>query len=135
MNNIPIQRLFRIQGGIFPNRSREVIKVKDNKIFCSSTRAIHVGNLEHMVHFLFKRLGITQIEDMPENTEEYNVHIVEMYVPYWMTYLLEKYSVSESRNRDKSFPKLVDKSTPRAILSNSKRMGKTIRIKLHFCTR
>lgn len=135
MNDIPIQRLFRIQGGIFPNRSREVITIKDNKIFCPSSKSIHVGNTEHMVHFLFKRLGITQIEDMPENAEEYNIHIIEMYVPYWMTYLIEKYSVSESRNRDKSFPKLVDKSTPRTILSNSKILGKVIRSKLHFCTR
>ena len=112
MKDIPIQKLFRIQGGVFPNRSREYIKVKDNKILCPMTKSIHIGNTEHMIHFLFKRLGITQIEDMPENVEEYDIHIVEMYVPYWMTYLIEKYSVDELKNRNKTYPKLVDKTTP-----------------------
>lgn len=135
MKDIPIQKLFRIQGGIFPNRSREYIKVKDNKIFCPMTKGIHIGNTEHMIHFLFKRLGITQIEDMPENAEEYDIHVVEMYVPYWMTYLIEKYSVDELRNKSKAYPKLVDKTTPRTILSNIKKLGKAIRIKLYFCRR
>lgn len=117
-NNVSIQRLFRIQGGIFPNRSREYIRVTDNKVFCPRIRALHVGNTEHMTHFLFKRLGITQIQDIPKNVEEYNIHVMEMYVPYWLTHLIEKYSVNELRNRDKTYPKLVDKTTPRSILSN-----------------
>lgn len=112
MNNISIQRLFRIQGGIFPNRSRLSITVNNNKISCSQYKNVYIGNTEHMTHFLFKRLGITEIEDLPKNVEEYNIHIIEMYVPYWLTHLIEKYSVDEFKNRDKTFPKLVDKTTP-----------------------
>lgn len=117
---IPIQKLFRIQGGIFPNRSREYIKVDDSKIFCPKSKPIHVGNAEHMAYFLFKRLGITEIENLPENVKEYDIHVIEMYVPYWITYLIDKYSVEELRNRDKYFPKLVDKTTPRTVLSINK---------------
>lgn len=134
-DDIPIQRLFRIQGGIFPNRSRDYIKITGNKLKCPKTKAIHIGNTEHMIHFLFKRLGITKIEDIPKNVNEYNVHVIEMYVPYWVTYLIEKYSVSELRNRDKQFPKLVDKTTPRSILSDNKSLDRFIRGKLYLCTR
>ena len=117
-NNITIKKLFRVQGGIFPNRSRNTIRVIDNKIHCPNTSATYVGDIEHMIHFLFKRLGITKIEDIPENVKEYKVNIVEMYVPYWLTYLIEKYAVDQYESKDEIYPRLVDKRTPRAILSD-----------------
>lgn len=71
-----------------------------------------------MTYFLFKRLGITEIKDIPKNIEESDVHVIEMFIPYWLKYLIDKYSVDEFQNKNKSYPKLVDKSTPRSILSN-----------------
>lgn len=122
MKNIPIQKLYRIQGGIFPNRSRDFIRVNNNKISCSKSRNIHIGNKEHATYFLFKRFGINQIEELPKDAYKYDIHVIEMYVPYWVTYLMEKYSVENFCNTDTSFPKLVDQTTPRTILSNNKKL-------------
>ncbi len=116
-NKTSIQRLFRIQGGIFPNRSRNYIRTINDKIICSKSKALHIGDMDHMLHFLFKRLGIDDIKNIPKDVSNYDLHIIEMYVPYWLPYLIEKYSVNEFRNRNITYPKLVDKETPRAVLS------------------
>ena len=112
-NQIATNTLFRVQGGIFPCRSRDYIKiVNGNKIRCSKTREIYIGDREHMTYFLFKRLGINSINSMHDEIEKYGVHVLEMHVPYWLPYLIEKYSVDQFRNKDKTYPRLVDKKIP-----------------------
>ncbi len=112
-NNIPIRRLFRVQGGIAPNRSRDMIRFnKKGEIILSFTRLIHIGDMEHMRYFVLKRLGIENITEFNEDSKNRDVHIIEMVMPYWFTYLLEKYSVRQFDSRGEKRPLLVDKTTP-----------------------
>lgn len=98
-SDMAIQRMFRIQGGITPCRSREFLRVKDNKLECSKWRAVYIGDVEHMMHFLVKkRLGAKSIEQVPKDIKDYDLHVIEMYVPYWYTHLIEMYSVGQYNN-------------------------------------
>lgn len=113
------QRLFRIQGGIEPCRSREFISIVDgSRIKASIWKAIYIGDSEHMLHFLLnKRLNVGKIKNIPDDVSEYGLHVIEMYVPYWFSHLLESYARSQFDTREKGlkkvgFPKLVDKTMP-----------------------
>lgn len=113
-NSVPIRRLYRVQGGIPPNRSRDIIRFnKAGDMMISFERLIHIGDMEHMMHFVRKRLGIKELEDFNENSKR-NVHIIEMIVPYWYPNLLENYSINQLDSRGQKSPLLVDKTTPGA---------------------
>lgn len=112
MNDQPLQRVFRVQGGIFPNRSRHSINVLNNKIIVSFHRTVYIGNIDHMSYFLMKRLDVNSLDEIPEDISNYKIEVVEMYVPYWFTYLLEQYAVMQLDSKEINFPKLVDKTTP-----------------------
>ena len=48
-NNMAYQRLFRIQGGIEPSRSREYLTIVNDTIKASRWKAVYIGDLEHML--------------------------------------------------------------------------------------
>lgn len=112
------QRLFRIQGGIEPSRSREYLTIVNDRIKASIWKAIYIGDSEHMLHFLLnKRLKAGKIKNVPEDVSKYGLHVIEMYVPYWFVHLLENCARSQFDTKEKGmkkvgFPKLVDKTMP-----------------------
>lgn len=111
--NIATQTLYRVQGGILPNRSRENIKCgKDGSLNLSQNRNVYIGDMEHMTYFLLKRLGIEHIEVFSSESRKRNIHVIEMVVPYWYPYLLNNYAVRQIHSKGNSYPKLVDKTTP-----------------------
>ena len=111
--NIASKKLYRVQGGNSPNRSREFLKCsKDGGLDLSSHRNIYIGDMEHMTYFLLKRLGIEHIGEFNEECKERNIHVIEMTVPYWYPYLLSNYAVRQFESKGNSYPKLVDKTTP-----------------------
>ncbi len=111
-NNTTITSLYRVQGGKFPSRSRNTLLVNNNNLIeCSRTKNIYIGDHDHMSYFLLKRLGIQKISDFNE-TNNTDVHVIEIQVPYWFTFLLENYAVKQFKSKDINYPKLVDNSIP-----------------------
>jgi len=132
-NKIATSRLFRVQGGKFPLRSRSSIKVNENNhtINCPFEKSVYVGNLEHMIHFIENRLPIKQEK---EDLEKYDVHIIQMYLPYWVPYLIEKYSVEQFNSSGINYPKLVDKTVPGNSFQLSKSWSKLLEASCLYAT-
>lgn len=102
-----------MQGGEQPNRSLITLRCDEmGNLKLSPMRTIYIGDMEHMQHFLLKRLGLKEFESFNSENGKLNVHVVKMVVPYWYTYLLNKYAVKQFNSKSNSFPKLVDKTTP-----------------------
>lgn len=109
--------LYRVQGGIKPNRSRKSIRVNKDKIDPSRRLSLYIGDKEHMVHFAQKRAGIysKNPSSFPEDLE-----IITMYQPLWFSWLVENYAIkqfmSAKNNPDNKKTsaeiKLVDPLTP-----------------------
>jgi len=132
-NIIATSSFYRVEGGEFPSRGRKNIIVDKEKhtIECSTKRPIYVGNLEHMLHFIHKRLPIEQVT---ENLEKYDVHIIQMYLPYWIPYLIEKYSVEQFNSSGINYPKLVDKNVPGKSFQISKSWIKLLKASCLYAT-
>lgn len=116
-NTIPVTTLYRIQGGTFPNKSRNRITVEDGNISTTQYKTVYVGDKEHMAYFLFKRLGIPYSNNVSSIQLDINekdaVHVIEMIVPYWVTNLFEKYAIAQSVIRnEKNYIYLADLTTP-----------------------
>lgn len=131
-----ISVLYRVQGGRGDKKSRKYITVENGEINTEKLKqdsTLYIGNSQHMVHFLRKRLGIrgsivshiTNPMDLQELSER-DVEVVRMYVPEWFKYVLSATAVGE-RNTRLGLPKLVDKTTPGDSFGISRLVGKIIR--------
>lgn len=131
-----ISVLYRVQGGYGDNRSKKYITVENGKIDTrklKQTSILYIGDSQHMVHFLKKRLGIkgtlmshiTNHMDLQELTEQ-DVEVVRMYVPEWFKYILSATAVGQ-RNKRIGLPKLVDKNTPGDSFGIERMVGKIIK--------
>lgn len=116
-----ISIFYRVQGGTFPNRSKERIKITDNgEINCGRNNYVYIGDLEHMKYFLIKRLNIKRPFNenfngslQTNNLRDTDVSVVKMYVPDWFLYLLNYCAVDDHEKiYRRGMPQLVDKSSP-----------------------
>lgn len=128
MNNSTFVTLYRVEGGIEPNRSRTYLNCDETgKLMLSPMRTIYIGDMEHMTYFLLKRLGIENIESFNNESGKRNVRVIKMIVPYWYAYLLNKYAVKQFNSKSGSYPKLVDKTTPGNSYGIKKNWAKLLR--------
>lgn len=114
MNEIAIQKLYRVQGGSScQNRSRPFFSCEQGgELKASDKRYIYLGDMLHMSYFALRRLGLRDLKDFNENSKNSNVHIIEIVVPNWYTSLLDKYAIRQFNSRGSKFPKFVDITTP-----------------------
>lgn len=132
-----ISVLYRVQGGCGDNRSKKYITTENNEIYTDKLKKdsiLYIGDSQHMIHFLKKRLGIKGIlanyisnhMDLQELSEQ-NVEVVRMYVPEWYKYILSATAQSEKKTKKLGLPKLVDKNTPGDSFGISRMVGKIIK--------
>lgn len=137
-----ISVLYRVQGGRGVKRSRKYIIVENNQINTEKLKqdsALYIGDSEHMIHFLKKRLAITGgISDHIHNhmdlqeLAEQDVEVIRMYIPEWFKYTLSATAV-EQKNTKIGLPKLVDMNTPGDSFGISRLVGKITRRLLLLC--
>ncbi len=131
-----ISVLYRIQGGNQPNSSKKFITAQDGKIQIKKIRkenSVYIGDSQHMIYFLRKRLGIrkniteyiSNHMDLQELSDR-NVEVIRMYVPEWFKYMLLATAVGQDNQRIE-LPKLVDKTTPGDSFGISRLVDRLIR--------
>lgn len=121
----PVKRFFRVQGGVFPNRSKNTIGFdKAGNINISCHNSVYIGDLDHVNYFLLKRLGAKSLNDLPDDIAHLDVNVIEMIVPNWLAILIEKYSISQFDSKSQPFPRIVDQKTPGKSYQISKHWAK-----------
>lgn len=137
-----ISILYRVQGGRGLKKSKRYITVENNEINIDRLKenaTLYIGDSQHMIHFLKKRLEIkgsilshiNSHMDLQELTEK-DVEVVKMYVPEWFKYILSTSAVDQ-KHLKKELPKLVDKNTPGDSFGITRLVGKIIRRFLLLC--
>lgn len=104
------EALYRVQGGIFPKRSRKILTL-DKKICCSPNNFLYISNMEHMSYFFKKRIDFRSLDKLGDKIKNYELEIVKMIVPSWFMSMLETHAVDQFNSKN-NLPKIVDTKKP-----------------------
>jgi len=102
------EMFFRVQGGIAPNRSREIFSVDENGKLCVETYVVpaYISNPEHACRWVYKRSKDSV--NKFANIAEKDMSIVRFIVPFWLCALFYRKAIDNKNPFNKKNVHICD---------------------------